>query len=661
MNILKHLDTLSAEQRVEFASSYREQVLRALGIAQTYDGSETKYQELTGTLIALEKWLKDSLGVSSSKRISHRDERRLSSEIFDGKQHIAIDDILAHSGRRFASILQGASPDSLEDFLGSLNIASVALPGIILPPGENTIPEGSGEYANGGREIHFQQRLSQLIGLLQQHGIFTDDLIVCHGEISEHMMRKVSYCIVEIPRLNKQILLCDQVGEATFVIQGNLPRSVLMTLTKEQLQDQYPDLVQRIVYTSSITWEQQLFALLFADGVQAKVDVRDQEALRVEILKIIPTAEMWAGMIQREKLKFKVGGMGLKAIARRFGVMAGDPIFSRKYHWELGRKIYGECEELEYEEQSELTDDQLKTAILEQIPTAEMWMKMKTKEKEKFKIGEMGLAAIATRFGVKGNPLSHLQIYLALGSKIYGESEVFAYEYLNDDQLKAAILVQVPTAEAWAGMNQEKRKAFKVKKNGTQYKKMGLNGLATRFKIEGNPIDNRAYHLALGRVIYGECEALDEREVSPDELKAAILAQVPTAEMWARMKRKEKLQFKAAGMGLSKIATRFGIEGNPFDNRAYRLELGRKIYGECEALAYEEPPELTDEELKAAILAQVPTAEMWTGIHWKEKLTFKIAGMGLMAIARRFGVDGDPLHNLIYFLELGKKIYGVNI
>ncbi len=493
MNILHYFESLPEPERKEFASSYREQVLRALWIAQTYDGSETKYQELTGTLIALEKWLKDSLGVTSSKRISHRDERRLSSEIFNGTQRIAIDDILSFSGKRLSHILQGKSLDSFDDLLRSLNITSVALPGIILPPGSKTPPEHSLESRSEIVDTKSSHRFSQFISLLQKHGIFTDDILVCHGEITNTMMRPSSYYIVEIPRLDKQVLICNEANEATFVIQGTLARNELMSLTKEQLLEKYPDRVTRILYTSSAAWDEQICLLLFADGIQGKLDVGFQEVLRAEIIKRVPTAQKWAQMAQKDRIIFHAGGLGLTAIATRFGVK-GIPINHTSVHLELGRKIYGECEK------NGISLEALKTAIIRQIPTAEQWSIMTQKEMNAFeKISGLGLSAIATRFGIAG----------------------------------------------------------------TSFQK-------------------RAYHLVLGREIYGACEVLRDEEISLEELRTAILEQVPTFQEWSAMTAKNKYAFKSAGLGLKTIATRFGIIGDVRSNHARHLELGRKIYGVSE-------------------------------------------------------------------------------
>ena len=507
MDILKRLGALPESERVTFATNYREQVLRALGIAQSYDGSEGKYRELTTTLISLETWINNTLKITPEKTAFHLNDHKLNSDILDGKHRMALDLI---------SLL-----------------------------------------------AKFQQRLCELV--------FIDKAQLGIG-------------------------------------------------SREQKKP-----------TPEVT----------------------NEELKTAILEQVPTAEEWAGMTAKDKSGFKVAGMGLVAIASRFGV-EGSPVGNRKFHLELGYKIYGRCEILEAKE---TFLNGLKAEVIKKIPTAEEWAGMKHREKGKFKIEKMGLGTIATKFGIGGDPIRNHKFHLELGQKIYGECEELFYEEkpeLIGEQLKAAILAQIPTAKEWAGMGQEERLAFKVAG-------MGLTAIARRFGVEeGNPIGYYKVHLELGQKIYGECEELfyeEKPELIGEQLKAAILAQIPTAKEWAGMGVKEKDVFEVAGLSPYRIATKFGVDGDPRKNRKYHLELGRKIYGECEELEYEEKPEITDEQLKVAVLEQVPTAEEWAGMGDKEKRALKVAGMGLRAITTRFGVEGEPFKHSVY-LELGRKIYG---
>ncbi len=296
----------------------------------------------------------------------------------------------------------------------------------------------------------------------------------------------------------------------------------------------------------------------------------------------------------------------------------------------------------------------MKQAILKVVPTAAQWAGIKGDDKDTFKIRGLGLIAIATRFGVTGNPIGYNKYHLELGRIIYGNLPELIYVEkveLTLEDFKKAILNKVPTAVQWAGIDREARLAFKIQG-------LGLRGIAGKFGIAGNPISNHKYHLELGRMIYGNLPELIDAELTLEDLKKAILNEVPTAAQWAGMDSKAKKNFKVGELGLYAIATKFCIVGNPIKNNKYYLELGRIIYGNLPELIYVEKVELTLEDLKKAILNEVPTAAQWARMNAKTKHAFKSQGLGLTAIATRFGVVGNPSNNHKYHLELGRLIYG---
>jgi len=120
-----------------------------------------------------------------------------------------------------------------------------------------------------------------------------------------------------------------------------------------------------------------------------------------------------------------------------------------------------------------------------------------------------------------------------------------------------------------------------------------------------------------------------------------------------------KTLFKIEKAGLVALATKFGVKGSPIGSRSTHLELGKKIYGENhECLQYEEQPKLSTEELQVKIKEKVPTAEEWAVMGPKERREFKIASMGLHAIATQFGMKKSPVHQPSAHFELGRKVYG---
>ena len=120
----------------------------------------------------------------------------------------------------------------------------------------------------------------------------------------------------------------------------------------------------------------------------------------------------------------------------------------------------------------------------------------------------MGLVAIATRFGVKGDPVNYHAIHLQLGEKIFGADTVILeklkvaraskeVEALPPEELRPH-LTKSHNPDTWAEMTAKQKSAFRVP--GSE---MGLRALATRFGVEGNPVSNHAIHLELGEKIFG--------------------------------------------------------------------------------------------------------------------------------------------------------------
>ena len=618
---------------------YRNRLASVLNTVRHFNGTETSYHDSMRKMIGLEKWLCDTFNEKETPRLQEEAEKTIAAEA-------GINPNRTISG--LLDLMKGRLEKVLED---KDSVLVVDLNGIILPPGDVPIVEGHGQKVER-QEIRFDQRWKKLLKILQQNGIFIDDIISYQGTVTPNMMRKDSYYLVEIPRIRKMILVCDQIGEATFVIDGLIPRNQILKLSKEQLQNSLGEMITRIVFQNEDQWEKQIIATLnLEEGLGEKIDVRLMNAIRAQV----STAEEWVGMRHLERTRFKVNGMGLYAISGRFGI-EGDPRNNNKYHFELGKLIYGENPVFEYDEKVDISNDELKELIQAQVPTPEQWARMKYGERLKFKVNGIGFKAIARKFGVEGDLRNNNKYLLELGKLIYGDASVFNVIDLGVEELKELIQAQVPTPEQWARMKSRERFEFKV--NG-----MGLTTISTRFGVDGNPISNNKYHLELGKLIYGESSVFeyDEKvEISNEELIELIKAQVPTADQWAEMKAKEKAKFKVNGLGLRAMAGRFGIEGDPRNYNKYHLELGKLIYGESSVFEYEEKVEISNKELKELIKAQVPTADQWLGMQARIRRDLKVNGFGLTTIASKFGVDRYSIGNYQSHLALGKKIYGEN-
>jgi hypothetical protein len=136
-------------------------------------------------------------------------------------------------------------------------------------------------------------------------------------------------------------------------------------------------------------------------------------------------------------------------------------------------------------------------------------------------------------------------------------------------------------------MSYKEKLAFRVPGSA-----MGLNALARRFEVQGDPTGNHIIHLELGERIFGDEPAIREallierqngsfRQLTGPELSKVISDSGVTPATWVGMSYKEKRAFRVPGsaMGLTALATRLGVKGNPIGNHIIHLELGEKIFG----------------------------------------------------------------------------------
>ncbi len=130
--------------------------------------------------------------------------------------------------------------------------------GVVVPPdyGEVNIRPGDGSF---GEKISYNRLKTTLFILQQDFGIDThnpEQLRLTVGS-TEGTMRNTSYTLIEVPNLERSILVCDEEGNATYVFDSIKlakydPELKLIQLTKTDLNDlieKTPEVGRRIVYS----------------------------------------------------------------------------------------------------------------------------------------------------------------------------------------------------------------------------------------------------------------------------------------------------------------------------------------------------------------------------------------------------------------------------
>jgi len=192
------------------------------------------------------------------------------------------------------------SAESLEELCDSFGIVYQNMPEVLVPTFGKRPQTGSGAGFERGA---YKDKLGELMPYLIESKLFGEHILVTEGVVRNDQMRDYPYVLIEIPELKKQILICNQLGEAVFVSQKWMGREIFAQADKEELQKEHG--LDRVVYDRGGKWLEQVKDLLLeniegkpeaknADFSEAlkdrpKVDVRKFALARAEVLNKFPT------------------------------------------------------------------------------------------------------------------------------------------------------------------------------------------------------------------------------------------------------------------------------------------------------------------------------------------------------------------------------------
>ncbi len=165
---------------------------------------------------------------------------------------------------------------------------------VVLPPdsSETNLGSGSGEY----ERAEITPRLKTLLFIANQSlGIDLKDITVTKGTNTSEMMRQESYVGVEIPELDRLVLVCDEQGNATYVFdskaleQQSLAVETLLGLSKQELNSllkQHVEVGIRLVYGPQ--WAGRIANLLTNDLVESSKNEPTEPVILLERVEKAP-------------------------------------------------------------------------------------------------------------------------------------------------------------------------------------------------------------------------------------------------------------------------------------------------------------------------------------------------------------------------------------
>ena len=559
----------------------------------------TKYGESRG-----ESTIKQGFD-SSPKWRNYLESKTLESVV---GEKTTTDQLLVIFAKKFDEIIKNKSL-SPEEKLKELGIKYIKTEKMILPPDPEyrRIQTGSGKWRKEPWPDY--DRIGRLVWLLKDIGVYTTDYTVIVWTNTENAMRRESYVMFQIPKLNKTILVNNCYGEATFIYDGILEYNDVVAYSKKDLSSQLTKII--FSHSKKEAWDVQILGELTRIKEEVKEKREKGELSEPKSVKEIFKANREA--ISNEKKREEITKFFLKNYGTKIEITKenekdytfpeeesnGLNIFTGKKNEQL--YIFTEGEERNVYTFTE--EDKEKLVI------------MKVEERSELKItvwGEsQGLQATARTFWLKEeNPISNQKDREKLLSEIIeggikSKKEIFKTKFIERLENKFGKNIESFTDEDKENLVmmkvEERREFFEITVWG---KSQSLDKIATACWIEGAPANNQKdREKFLSEIIWekikskeGITDALNEEirketinyfneHYATKKIKNWKVIYVFTEEdkeklvMMETKKRKDlKITIWGESQGLQAIARTFWLkEGNPTDNQGNREKLLSEI------------------------------------------------------------------------------------
>jgi hypothetical protein len=244
----------------DFKSRYSVLYTSAVQAIESYDLTEDSYNNIISILEKMEKLL---IQEGSEKKSS--EEQRIVDQYFsdpDQDKPLAINGMLDRLIQRDGALRQK----------GFFPIHQSIHAGIFLPPIQGNAPQtGSGNGFEAPRFL--DKKTPLLLALAKIEGLYQEDVRILESTkpLPSSMMRDEPYVIIDIPRLNVQIAVCNQYGEAVYVAKPALTINQWCNNTKDDLQDQ--GLATQVKWDNQSKWINRIIHLITHDNKDQSIDV----------------------------------------------------------------------------------------------------------------------------------------------------------------------------------------------------------------------------------------------------------------------------------------------------------------------------------------------------------------------------------------------------
>ncbi len=675
--------------RERLGCEYRRMLLSALVVAEHYRQEGRELRDIIHHLDRLEKWMVTTFAPSAApdiKKLADDEERRI-GQLMLGESGKTINDVLSIAETSHAQALQTLVNQSSRPSLTVLphGVQARHVDGVMLPPArERHMPNGDAPWIESKNVI---PRLEMLLDVLKDEGVDMSTIEVIEGEAPEKSFRHMPYWCIPVPSVNKQVLICEQEKQGTYIIHGMLPLHELFVLSKDELLEKDTPKIEMISYWSQRSWKAKMSQVLFDDEKKKK--------MRAEIageIKQIYTVEKWIDMTNFQKRDLKIGEKKYSKIASDLGVPLVDKSMTQESHLELAAVIYGDENPVlapylkkmraRVEKERELGEDPEKwRPVIRAEYSYERWMALTAEERLKFDFFGKSLYLLAIIFGAKDKRgvvivrTEILKLTLAVFNDIPQEEreklEMEIQKIGKAEELKGSPeklkeqIKETYTSADWVGMTYEVYSKINI--GG-----LGIDSIASVFGVPGVFQGSRILFIQLGAAVYGKDDEhikkhMDELEILEDSEKLKeTLRKKYTAEHWANMEVPEKKEFQLYGIGLLGIGTLVGYKGKPVSYHIDHLKIGALIFEKEEVEKYIRPDldnavkaeELGDDQDKwRDEITKRYTREQWANMGGPERRQVSIYGKRMTSIATIFGAERNILSNNEAYQKLTDAIF----
>ncbi|MCU7860649.1 MAG: hypothetical protein KZQ86_12650, partial [Candidatus Thiodiazotropha sp. (ex Lucinoma kastoroae)] len=546
---------------------------RAFTAAHDFTGSEKSERKLLKPLILVDLFVQAR---NSGKPSEALETVYAKAALHDNAEEIpyTVDGILEEAEIVYSKMLDAQSHDDILELLQEGGALIKQGNAVFVQTDDGEINSGTSDTPSKF-EVKLKPRLAMLVTRLRDEGIYTDDLIIQAGKTDPKMVRENPYHIVQIPRLDKEIAVCDQVGEITFVKTGIIGTDLWANLSKDQLKERSD--IQTVIFNNEAQWWSNIKTTLSENSIKPKVNLvkysgkkppLDIDLIKQSLLEHHQTTGQWLSNYKKSE-EGKKGGYVLEH-GPYAGKLTVSALFSalckgqRGLHGgssiaKLNEEISSE-HDLDYAnhmKQEKLDLRQIKESLLAHYQATGGWLshgKKYTLEHGPY-AGKITVSALdsALSSGMRG--LLGGASIAKLNEEISGENNLGyvnhkKQENLDIDEIQESLLAHYQATGEWMTNNKKgedgKRGSY-ILEHGPLAGHITVSALETNLAqglrgLPGGASIAKLLEAVSKEFDLGYVNRLNQEDLSLDEVKESLLVHYQTTGEWLSCGKKYTLE-----------------------------------------------------------------------------------------------------------------------